>query len=70
MNHVIEPSPGGAVGRQYLLQLRIGEAGRPNDVFGGGTYHDEYEKTAGGWRFKRRQYVPSEGTPASLARGN
>ena len=63
VNHVIEPSSGGAVGREYLLQLRIGETGRENGVFGGGTYHDEYEKTPEGWRFKRRQYVPSEGRP-------
>lgn len=62
VNHVIEPSPRGATGRQYLLQLRIGETGRPNDVFGGGTYDDEYEKTPEGWRFRRRRYVPSEGT--------
>lgn len=62
VNHVIEPSPEGAIGRQYLLQLRIGETGRPNDVFGGGTYTDEYVKTPDGWRFRRRQYVPSEKT--------
>ena len=68
VNHVIEPSPEGATGRQYLLQLRIGETGRPNDVFGGGTYEDTYVKTADGWRFTRRRYVPSEGTPASLQR--
>jgi hypothetical protein len=63
MNHVIDPSPGGAVGKQYLLQLRIGEGERPNDIFGGGHYDDIYVKTPEGWRFKRRQFIPSEGTP-------
>lgn len=66
VNHVIEPSAGGAIGRQYLVQLRIGDGDRPNDVFGGGQYHDVYVRTPEGWRFKRRQFIPSEGTPASL----
>jgi hypothetical protein len=63
MNHVIEPSPEGAVGKQYLLQLRIGDGERPNDIFGGGRYDDIYVKTPDGWRFKRRQFLPSEGSP-------
>jgi hypothetical protein len=62
MNHVIEPSPEGARGKEYLLQLRIGDGERPNDVFGGGHYDDVYVKTPDGWRFKRRQFLPSEGT--------
>ena len=69
VNHIIEPSPEGAIGKQFLLQLRIGEGDRPNDVFGGGHYEDLYVKTDSGWRFKRRQYVPSEGTPSSLRAG-
>jgi hypothetical protein len=69
VNHVIEPAPdGGATGRQYLLQLRVGDADRPNEIFGGGNYRDRYVKTPGGWRFLSRQYIPSEGTPASLRR--
>ena len=63
VNHVIEPSPEGAIGKEFLLQLRIGEGERPNDVFGGGRYDDVYVKTAEGWRFKRRQFIPSEGSP-------
>lgn len=67
VNHIIEPSPeGGAVGRQYLLQLRVGDGDRPNEIFGGGHYRDRYVKTPDGWRFLRRQYIPSEGTPATL----
>jgi len=72
VNHVIEPSPEGARGKEYLLQLRIGDGEHPNDVFGGGHYDDIYVKTAAGWRFKRRQFFPSEGTarpqPVSVPR--
>ena len=62
VNHIIDPVPGGAVGKQFLLQLRIGDGDRPNDIFGGGHYEDVYVKTPEGWRFKRRQYFPSEGS--------
>jgi hypothetical protein len=64
VNHVIEPTAEGAVGKEYLLQLRMGDGERPNDVFGGGHYDDIYVKTPEGWRFKRRQFVPSEGGPS------
>jgi hypothetical protein len=67
VNHVIEPASGGAVGKEYLLQLRMGEGDRPDDVFGGGRYDDVYVKTPDGWRFKRRQFIPSEGGPAPRA---
>jgi hypothetical protein len=60
MNHVIEPAAGGARGKEYLLQLRMGEPDHENEIFGGGHYEDTYEKTAKGWRFKTRQFVPSD----------
>ena len=60
MNHVIEPSAGGATGKEYLVQLRMGEGERPNEIFGGGHYEDVYVKTRDGWRFKQRQFLPSE----------
>jgi hypothetical protein len=60
VNHVIEPSPEGATGKEYLVQLRMGEPGRPNDIFGGGHYEDVYVRTPEGWRFKQRQFLPSE----------
>jgi hypothetical protein len=60
MNHVIEPSAGGATGKEYLVQLRMGEGERPNEIFGGGHYEDMYVKTSEGWRFKQRQFLPSE----------
>lgn len=67
VNHVIEPTSEGAVGKEYLVQLRIGEGERPNDIFGGGHYEDIYVKTPDGWRFKRRQFIPSEGGPKPQA---
>jgi hypothetical protein len=63
MNHVIEAAPGGAIGKQYLAQLKIGEDGQPSEVSGGGLYDDVYVKTAEGWRFKRRQFLPSRSGP-------
>ena len=59
MNHVIEPAAGGATGKEYLVQIRIGDGDRPNDIFGGGHYEDVYVKTPDGWRFKQRQFLPS-----------
>jgi uncharacterized protein (TIGR02246 family) len=63
MNHVIEPSADGATGKQYVVQLRMGEPGQPNGVGAGGRYDDVYVKTADGWRFKRREFVASERPP-------
>ena len=48
MNHVIEAAPGGAIGKQYLAQLKIGEDGQPSEVSGGGRYDDVYVKDGGG----------------------
>ncbi len=62
MDHVIEPTPdGGAIGKEYLVQLVFGDNGAPHRIFGGGHYDDVYERTPDGWRFKRRQFIPSQG---------
>jgi hypothetical protein len=62
MDHVIEPTPdGGAIGKEYLVQLVFGDNGAPHRIFGGGHYDDVYERTPEGWRFKRRQFIPSQG---------
>ena len=60
MNHVIEPAAGGAVGKEYLVMVDIAEGGKPGGDFSsiGGHYEDAYVKTATGWRFKRRQFIP------------
>jgi hypothetical protein len=67
MNHVIEATPDGARGKEFLLQLRMGEPGHENDIFGGGHYEDTYQKTANGWRFKTRQFIPSDLPAAGAA---
>lgn len=58
-NHVIEPSPGGAVGKQYAVIIDIGENGMPSRVALGGRYDDEYVKTPQGWKFKSRTFTQS-----------
>jgi SnoaL-like domain len=72
-NHVIEPSPGGAVGKEYAVIIDIGENGNPGRIFLGGRYDDEYVKTPQGWKFKSRTFTPSRvdvpGQPAA-GRGN
>lgn len=67
-NHVIEPTPDGAIGKEYLVVIDIGEAGQPSSIFVGGHYEDIYAKTAGSWRFKRREFIPTRSaTPAPAA---
>jgi hypothetical protein len=58
-NHVIEPSPGGAIGKEYAVIIDIGENGNPGRIFLGGRYDDEYVKTPQGWKFKMRTFTPS-----------
>ena len=56
-NVIVEPSPEGAVGSQYIQVLTVGGAGKPPMVDHGGRYEDVYVKTADGWRIKTRKYV-------------
>ena len=60
MNHVIEPAAGGATGKAYVVLVNIGEGGKPGGEWSntGGHYKDTYVKTAEGWKFKRREYIP------------
>jgi hypothetical protein len=60
-NVVIEPAPGGAVGRTYVGILDIGNGGNgaKSRVDHGGLYNDVYAKTPDGWRFKSRTYFES-----------
>ena len=85
MNHIIEPTADGAVGRQYLINIshdqNIPPVGRnPNqwDLVGqkrgsldtvGGHYEDVYTKTPEGWRFKSRRLVPSKSGPDPTRNG-
>ncbi len=62
-NTVIEPSPEGAVGRQYLVVLDTAANGKPGSVLLGGHYEDTYVKTSAGWRFKSRTLYPARTGP-------
>jgi len=55
VNHVIDPAPGGATGKVYLIA--IGLDGEPGKVEAQGRYDDVYVKTPQGWRFKSRTHV-------------
>ena len=76
MNHLIEPSPEGARGKQYVIEIQhddiipavppgesqwnlVGQK-RGSVTTVGGHYEDIYVKTTDGWRFKRREFVPSQ----------
>lgn len=69
-NHVIDPTPDGASGKQYLVVIDIGETGMPSSIFLGGHYDDVYARTPEGWRFKTRTFVSSaSATPTPPAQG-
>jgi hypothetical protein len=67
-NHVIEPMPGGAKGKEYLAVIDNGENGKASSLFLGGHYEDTYVKTPEGWRIKtRRLFPPRSGPQAQTA---
>jgi hypothetical protein len=45
MNHVIEPTADGAIGKQYAAIFDIGNNNGPSSLRAGGTYEDVYVKT-------------------------
>ena len=55
VNHVITPTPQGAIGKSYLLAIGVG--GEPTTIERQGGYEDVYVKTANGWRFQSRVHV-------------
>ena len=59
MNHVIDPAPGGASGKEYVVLVNIGEGDKPGGEFSsvGGHYEDAYVKTSRGWKFQRREFI-------------
>ena len=68
-NVIIYPTSEGARGNQYLVAIDVSEGGKPSTVAHGGRYDDVYVKTPQGWRFKSRQYVPSQiGVPPPTAK--
>jgi hypothetical protein len=62
-NVVIEPSPEGAAGRQYVIIIDQADNGRPARVLGAGHYEDIYVKTPQGWKFKQRTLYPARTGP-------
>ena len=62
-NHVIEPMPGGAKGREYLAVIDNGLNGKASSLFLGGHYEDTYVKTPQGWRIKTRRLFPPRSGP-------
>ena len=54
LNPVITPSPEGATGRTYLVQL---EMRGPGTVDRHGGYEDVFVRTPEGWRIKTRTHV-------------
>lgn len=74
-NVVIEPAPGGAIGKTYVGIFDIGNGGNgaKSRVDHGGIYNDVYVKTPKGWRFKSRSFfestsgAPVQPPPAMLA---
>ena len=56
-NVIVEPTPEGAVGSQYIQVLTVGGNGKSPMIDHGGRYEDVYVKTAQGWRIKSRTYV-------------
>jgi hypothetical protein len=62
-NILIEPSPEGATGMQYLMLMSF-QDGKMPAVTSGGVYHDMIVKTTEGWRFKRREVTWFSAPPA------
>jgi hypothetical protein len=70
MNHVIEPTAEGAIGKEYLITISsFGEEqnGRTASTVTPYHYEDVYVKTPAGWRFKSRTVVDRD---PSTGRGN
>src|SRR5262249_6012151 len=58
-NMVIDPSPEGAIGRQYLVVIDVGEGGKPSSALLGGRDEEVSAKMAAGWRFRSRTLYPA-----------
>ena len=54
VNHIITPTPEGAIGTVDMMMIGLG--GDPNKIESDGYYEDIYVKTAQGWRFKQRTH--------------
>lgn len=64
-NFLLMPTPEGASGTAYMVQVERREASRPITVTMFGVYHDTFVKTPEGWKFKSRVLRP-DGPDAPL----
>jgi len=55
LNHAIEQTPKGVIGKEYIADVIFGEGRQPDAVTSAGVYHDDYVKTPAGWRFATRR---------------
>ena len=65
LNHEITPTPAGAAGRIYLVQLGMNG---PGSVARHGGYEDVYVRTAEGWRIQSRTHVRNKAWHAEALR--
>lgn len=66
-NVLIEPADDGATGKVYVMVVNLGEGGEPSSIFTGGHFEDRYVRTDDGWRFARREFIPSRAGSADAA---
>jgi hypothetical protein len=66
-NVLIEPAPGGAVGKSYVVVARLTTPGTPAAVITGGQYHDVLVRTPEGWRISARTFVRANNYPTTPA---
>ena len=62
----VEPSPGGARGGAYLLNVAPGEPGKPSTITSVAFYEDTLVKTPDGWRLKLRRAHSEGGLAPSI----
>lgn len=58
-NILLEGSGNRATGRVYVIEIQEDGASGPGSLSVGGRFHDEYVRTSAGWRFARREFIPS-----------
>jgi len=64
-NILIDPVPGGAIARGYVMVASRDQATGRGAITGGGQYWDVLVKTNAGWRIKKRSFFRSGATPTA-----
>jgi hypothetical protein len=68
-NFLLLPTPEGARGTAYMVQVERRDASKPINVTLFGVYHDTFVKTAEGWKFKSR-VLRQDGPDAPLPKSD